>query len=75
MLSGVCFDDVLLVPQYSPIRSRRDIDLLTEVKNVRHKFTLPVISSPMDTVTETKMVVAMARDLVTSIQAFRRNSR
>ena len=61
MKTGVCFDDVLLVPQYSPIRSRRDIDLLTEVKNVRHKFTLPVISSPMDTVTETKMVVAMAK--------------
>ena len=61
MKTGVCFDDVLLIPQYSSIKSRRDIDFRMPLINVSHEFTLPVISSPMDTVTEDKMVVAMAK--------------
>lgn len=53
----VCFDDVLLVPQYSDIKSREEISLSTKLG--KHKFRLPIISSPMDTVTETSMALAM----------------
>ncbi len=54
---AVCFDDVLLVPQKSTINSREEIKLTTELG--KHKLRLPIISSPMDTVTETSMVHSM----------------
>jgi len=53
----VCFDDVLLVPQKSDINSRSEIDLTTRLGS--HKFRLPIISSPMDTVTESSMALSM----------------
>jgi IMP dehydrogenase len=43
------FDDVLLVPQYSDIESRAEIDLSRQLGNRR--FSIPIITSPMDTVT------------------------
>jgi len=55
--STVCFDDILLVPQHSDIDSRQEIDLSTRLGT--HKFRLPIISSPMDTVTEAKMAMQM----------------
>ena len=54
---SVCFDDVLLVPQASDIHSREEVDLTTSLGN--HKFRLPIISSPMDTITETQMALSM----------------
>jgi len=52
------YDDVLLVPQYSNIESRKEIDVGSSLDdNIRLK--LPIISSPMDTVTETKTAIAM----------------
>jgi len=53
------FDDVLLVPQYSDIKSRSEVDLACKLDN-NITLELPIISSPMDTVTETKMAAAMA---------------
>jgi len=53
-----CFDDVLLAPRYSDILSRKDIDLSSNLDH-RMTFKLPVISSPMDTVTEATMCSEM----------------
>lgn len=56
---GLTFDDVLLVPGYSDF-SRSDIDLSTNFsKNI--KLAVPFISSPMDTVTEAKLAIELAR--------------
>lgn len=54
---ALCFDDVLLKPQISDIHSREEIDLTTTLGT--HKFRLPIISSPMDTVTESEMSLSM----------------
>ena len=59
MKEALSFDDVLLVPQYSEIRSRRSVDLTSKLSN-ELVFDLPVISSPMDTVTESDMASSMA---------------
>lgn len=56
--TGLCYDDVLLVPQYSDIRSRSEVDISASLDESL-RFKLPIISSPMDTVTETDMAVAM----------------
>ena len=55
---AVCFDDVLLVPKYSEVESRKYIDISSSLCHVG-ELTLPIISSPMDTVTESTMVTAM----------------
>ena len=51
------FDDVLLVPQKSDIRSRSEIDIGSDLGNKR--LDLPIISAPMDTVTETLMSISL----------------
>ena len=58
MKSTLSFDDVLLVPQYSDIESRsEEVSLDSALGEVTTQ--IPVISSPMDTVTETNMARAM----------------
>jgi IMP dehydrogenase len=62
MRDCISFDDVLLVPKYSDVTTRKDISLdctLAPSKPGELNFNIPVISSPMDTVTESAMVVAM----------------
>jgi len=55
---ALTYDDVLLVPQYSDIESRQEVDISSELgENIYMK--LPVISSPMDTVTGEEMASAM----------------
>ena len=54
---SLSFDDVLLEPKYSNIESRKDISIATELGDI--KLDLPIVSSPMDTVTETDMLRAM----------------
>ena len=55
------FDDVILVPGYSNLRTRKSIDTSVEVNynNNNLKFNIPIISSPMSTVTEAHMSNAM----------------
>ena len=59
--SSVCFDDVLLTPRYSDIKSRKEVDLSTGMANVSYRPTIPIVSSPMDTVTEAEMATQMIR--------------
>ncbi len=55
---GLTFDDVLLVPNKSTMRSRRDPLLSTRITKKISKH-LPVISANMDTITEQDMVIAI----------------
>ena len=61
MKKAYSFDDVLLTPQYSTIESRSQIDIGNNLDSSIH-LELPVISSPMDTVTESDMAIAMSRE-------------
>ena len=57
---GLTFDDVLLVPKRSPVASRNDVDTSTWLTPTV-RLRIPIISANMDTVTEAKMAIAMAR--------------
>ena len=59
-LEGLTFDDVLLIPAYSDVLPR-EIDLRTRfTRNIR--LNLPFVSAAMDTVTESKMAISIARE-------------
>lgn len=58
---GLTFDDVLLVPKYSDIASRKDVDTSTKFSR-GIKLAIPIVSANMDTVTESGMAIAIARE-------------
>lgn len=56
---ALTFDDVLLVPAYSEVLPR-DVDTSTQLtRNIR--INVPIVSAAMDTVTENKLAIAIAR--------------
>lgn len=57
---GLSFDDVLLVPDYSEVLPR-EVDVTTRL-SASVKLGIPLLSSAMDTVTESRMAIAMARE-------------
>ncbi|MCI0518861.1 MAG: IMP dehydrogenase [Chloroflexi bacterium] len=57
---GLTFDDVLLVPHRSTIRSRKDVTTATWLTR-EITLAIPILSANMDTVTETSMAIAMAQ--------------
>lgn len=60
LYEGLTFDDVLLVPRYSEVIPR-DIELKTRISKDIFLNT-PIMSAAMDTVTESRMAIAMARE-------------
>ncbi len=57
---GITFDDVLLEPGYSDVVPR-DVDVRTQLTR-RIRLNLPIVSSPMDTVTESDLAIALAQE-------------
>ena len=57
---GITFDDVLLEPRYSEIVPH-ECDVATRLTR-RVSLNIPLISSPMDTVTESDMAIALAQE-------------
>ncbi|MGL5691218.1 MAG: IMP dehydrogenase, partial [Bacteroidales bacterium] len=60
VMDGLTFDDVLLIPAYSEVLPR-NVDLSTNfTRNIR--MNIPFVSAAMDTVTEAKLAIAIARE-------------
>lgn len=71
LTEGLTFDDVLLVPAHSLILPR-DANLTTRIsRNI--SLNIPLVSAAMDTVTEARTAICMAREvaLVSFIRIFR----
>ena len=56
---AVTYDDMLLVPQYSDIESRSEVDISNRMGH--RELKIPILASPMDTVSGDAMAIAMYR--------------
>jgi IMP dehydrogenase len=59
--TGLTYDDVLLIPRFSKVRSRHEVNTRTKL-TPKIELNVPIISANMDTVTEVEMAVAIARE-------------
>src|SRR5712671_419809 len=57
---GVTFDDVLLEPAFSDVIPK-EVDVRTQLTS-RIRLNIPILSSPMDTVTESDLAIALAQE-------------
>lgn len=57
--TALTYDDISLVPRYSEIESRSHIDLTTQLSN-NYSIKIPIVGSPMDTVCDSEMAIALA---------------
>lgn len=57
---GLSFDDVLVLPSKSEVLPK-DVDISTKLTN-RIKLNIPIVSAGMDTVTEARLAIALARE-------------
>ena len=57
---GITFDDVLLEPGFSEVLPR-EVDVRTRLTR-QVRINIPIISSPMDTVTESDLAIALAQE-------------
>jgi IMP dehydrogenase len=57
---ALAYDDMLLVPQYSDIKSRTEVSLKTDLGKGL-VLSKPILSSPMDTISEAAMAAAMGK--------------
>jgi len=60
MKEALTFDDVLLVPSYSEVLPK-DVDVTAKLTN-KISLNIPIVSSAMDTVTESRLAIALARE-------------
>lgn len=60
LFEGLTFDDVLVIPRYSEVLPR-DADTSTQLTR-EIRINIPLLSAAMDTVTESRMAIAMARE-------------
>ncbi|MDF2667959.1 MAG: inosine-5-monophosphate dehydrogenase [Paenibacillus sp.] len=58
---GLTFDDVLLIPRKSEVFGPKQVDVSTHLSQ-QLKLNIPLISSAMDTVTEAKLAISIARE-------------
>ena len=56
---ALTYDDIQLIPAYSDIESRQHIDLTTKL-TTNYSIRLPFVASPMDTVCDSEMAIALA---------------
>ncbi|WP_448583942.1 IMP dehydrogenase [Thermocrinis sp.] len=60
VFEGLTFDDILLIPQYSEVLPH-EVDVSTQLTR-RIRLNIPIISAAMDTVTDHRMAIAIARE-------------